>query len=131
MSDQSAGSLGGHYGMLSQQISSIGSSVDEVKGLVGGLDVRLREIELDEAANKALTANRIDAAHRRLDKSSVRMGVFNERLDLIEKKMPYIDDILALRTKLLVLVFMSGFLGTSIAGMFLGLIFNYLFKEFL
>lgn len=130
---QSSGSKSGDRGDLAvvfQQIEFLAESMAEVKGLVRSLDERLRSHELEEAGSNALGWNRLDAAHRRIDNLKTGGARLSERLDAIESKMPLIDDILAIRTRLIVWIFISGFFGTSVAGLILALLFNYLFKEF-
>lgn len=123
------GNLGGHYELLSEQIRNIGESVYEVKGMMGALDDRMRNEELLGVKDRAVSENKIKAAHRRLDENVFKISAIDVRLISIEGKMPLIDDVLALRTKLIVMVFISGFVGTTVAGLSLALLFKFLFRE--
>ena len=121
----------GGVGVLSEQVRSVSRSIEEIKALVRSLDERMRGYELDNAGTKAVNQTRIEAAHRRIDTAKVEISGLDDRLGLIESVMPLIEDVLKLRTKLIVLVFVSGFLGTSLGALILGLLFNFLFRDLL
>lgn len=118
------------YAILSNQIAVLSETIAEVRSLVKALDDHQRRSEIDAAGIKAVNAQQIKAAHRRLDEHERSILAVGKRVSAIEAIMPLIQDILDLRKKLIVLVFLSGFLGTSLGAMVVALLFNFLFREF-
>jgi len=90
----------------------------------------MRAHELNDVANQTTNSQKLDAAHKRLDENENHIKGVDKRLADIEIKMPLIDDILNIRLKIIFWVFISGFLGTTLSGLFLALLFNFFFEGF-
>lgn len=116
---------------LQEQVRGIVESNREIKSILRSLDDRLRQSEKDTVGNHAITRGQIDAAHRRINGNDNKISDIDNRVGEIESKMPLIQDILDLRPKLIVMIFVSGFLGTTLGVLILGLLFNFLFGELL
>lgn len=113
--------------VLFHQIRSIAESMGELKVMLKTLDDRMRNHEVNEVSYQAVNSGKLDAAHRRIDDNQKCITALDGRVRIIEDKIPLIDDLLKIRTRLIFLVFASGFLGTTFSGLILALLFNYVF----
>lgn len=116
--------------MIMQQIRFISSSVVELKEMVKGLDERVRQMELAEAGCQAVNINKIESAHNRIDGMRRSIEVIDDRVQTIETKMPLVDELLAVKNKLIVIVALAGFIGTVVGGLVITLVFNLAMKGF-
>jgi len=116
--------------VIYHQITALNAGVGELKGMLKTLDERMRAHELNDVANQTTNSQKLDAAHKRLDENENHIKGVDKRLADIEIKMPLIDDILNIRLKIIFWVFISGFLGTTLSGLFLALLFNFFFEGF-
>ena len=112
-----SGQPNGGAALIMQQIKYILDSVDELKEMVKGLDARMRAVELSEAGCQAINQSKIDNALNRIQS-------VERRVDVIERKMPLLDELLGIKNKLFVLVAVSGFVGTAVGGLVIALLFD-------
>lgn len=54
---------------------------DELKAMLGGYDLRIRDIEQSEAGRHPLLESRIDAAWRKIDEHGVELRALASRVD--------------------------------------------------
>lgn len=78
---------------------------DEIKGLMSGMDVRLRTIETTEARCQSVQEIKVAAIGKTVDEHETR-------LDIVEKWIPAVK----------VLVWIGGVLGVSVVGLIWGII---------
>ena len=75
--------------VLQTQINSLGTRMekgfDEIKSIVSGFDVRVRNVELKEANCNPMLTSRVDAAWRKLDEHETTMKEFEKTFDELEK----------------------------------------------
>lgn len=94
--------------------------------MIKTLDERMRLLELSEAGCQAVSQSKMEAAHKRLDDNRKVIDELDTRVFSIEKKLPQIDELLGIKNKLLVLVALSGFVGTAVGGLVITFIFTML-----
>lgn len=113
--------------VIAQQITFILDSVVELKEMVKGLDARMRAVELTEAGCQAINQSKIESAHSRIDEAVIEIRSNKAKIEMIEKKVPLLDELLGIKNKLIVIVALSGFVGTAVGGLIITFIFSYLF----
>jgi chromosome segregation ATPase len=107
--------------VLRSQVEALGETMkvgfDEIKGLIRGLDERVRQIERNEAGCTPVMQSKIDAAWRKIDELDAKINEQArttaerlQRLTKLEQQMATLQGILA-------------FLGTTTGAMVLGLLY--------
>lgn len=67
------------YALLAQQLDQVGGTLNELKGMLRELAVKVENLEKREIGCQATLQIRVDAAHQRLDKTEQAVKTIDER----------------------------------------------------
>ena len=103
-------------------------ALNEVKDIVENISGRFHELEKREVGCSVLTSTKLDALHQRMDNQNMAINLLTQRVEKIEDFVPGIRDLLAIKTRLIIVSAIGGFLGTAIGGLVIAYLFSSLVK---